>query len=53
MIAKKKYVMTKKKGDFRESIKWESNFYLKTPHRKMKKIKVFYIYIYKILKMKF
>ena len=23
MIAKKKYVMTKKKGDFRESIKWE------------------------------
>ena len=29
MVAKKKYVMTKKKTDFRESIKWEKQFLLK------------------------
>ena len=29
MVAKKKYVITKKKGNFRESIKWEKQFLLK------------------------
>lgn len=29
MVAKKKYVMTKNKTDFRESIKWEKQFLLK------------------------